>query len=158
MTERTRPTLDPDDALVAELRRIGSIVDPVPLTLVDAARASLTWRSVDAELAELLADSALVDDERLALVRSEGGPRTLSFEASDLVIELEVLPEGARRRLVGQLVPPGAASIEVQTEQARSMVAADRLGRFRAEGVPAGRMRLRVTVDERAVETSWIAI
>ena len=57
-----------------------TIIDPVPESLIRASRETLTWRRVDAELAELLSDSA-VEDERLALVRGDGEPRSLSFEA-----------------------------------------------------------------------------
>lgn len=151
---------EPDDALLAELRRIASIVDPVPQALVTAGRESLTWLRVDAELAELLSDS-IVDDERLALVRSSEGVRSVTFEADGITIELDVLEDGAQRTLVGQLVPPGVAEIEVQTSDASTTVTADEHGRFRAEHVPAGRMRLRVTghpASATPTETSWITI
>ena len=150
----------PDDLLLDELRRIASVVDPVPEALVHAGRESLTWLRVDAELAELLSDS-IVDDERLALVRSSGGVRAVTFEADGFTIELDILGDGAHRTLVGQLVPPGIAEIDVQTIEAPRTVTADTHGRFRAEDVPAGRMRLRVTGHSAAAgpaETSWITI
>ena len=150
----------PDDLLLDELRRIASVVDPIPEELVRAGRESLTWLRVDAELAELLSDS-IVDDERLALVRSSGGVRAVTFEADGFTIELDILGDGADRTLVGQLVPAGTAEIEVQTSAAPTTVTADQHGRFRAENVPAGRMRLRVTGHPAAsapTETSWITI
>jgi hypothetical protein len=149
-----------DDLLLGELRRLASVADPVPELLVHAGRESLTWLRVDAELAELLSDS-IVDDERLALVRSSGGVRAVTFEADGFTIELDILGEGAQRTLVGQLVPAGPAEIEVQTGEAAMTVAADTHGRFRAENVPEGRMRLRVTGHPAAsgpAETSWITI
>jgi hypothetical protein len=151
---------DRDDLLLDELRRIASLVDPVPEALEAAGRESLTWLRVDAELAELLSDS-IVDDERLALVRSSGGVRAVTFEADGFTIELDILGDGAQRTLVGQLVPAGIAEIEVQTSEAPTTVTADQHGRFRAERVPAGRMRLRVTGHPSAAaptETSWITI
>lgn len=151
---------DPDEMLLEELRRIASVVDPIPEALVSAGRESLTWLRVDAELAELLSDS-IVDDERLALVRSTGSARAVTFEADGFTIELDILGDGAHRTLVGQLVPVGTAEIEVQTTEAATMVTADTHGRFRAENVPAGRMRLRVTGHPAAAgpaETSWITI
>ena len=48
-----------DDALLAELAGILARVDPVPGEVTLAARSALAWRSMDAELAELLHDSAL---------------------------------------------------------------------------------------------------
>lgn len=151
---------DPDEDLLAELRRLAACVDPVPDSLSHAARESLTWRRVDAELAELLADS-IEDDSRLELVRSAGGPRSVSFEAAGLTIELEIIGVGARRTIIGQLVPPSEAKIEVQSGGLRATVSADERGRFRAEEIPSGRMRLRLTDHpsaRRPVETSWIAV
>jgi hypothetical protein len=151
---------DPDDLLLDELRRIAAVVDPIPDTLVQAARESLTWLRVDAELAELLSDS-IVDDERLELVRSSGGVRAVTFEADGFTIELDILGEGAHRTIVGLLVPAATAEIEVQTSVAPLTVAADTHGRFRAENVPEGRMRLRITghpASAAPAETSWITI
>ena len=128
---------EPDELLLGELRRIAAVVDPIPEALLHAGRESLTWLRVDAELAELLSDS-MVDDEVLAHVRSSGGVRAVTFEADGFTIELDILGEGAHRTLVGQLVPAGAAEIEVQTSEAAQTVAADTHGRFRAENVPEG--------------------
>src|SRR3954463_7061718 len=95
------------------LRGILSQVDPVPPGLNEAARGSLTWRTVDEELAELMRDSA--DESAGVLVRSGGGPRQLSFESPRLEIELEVMATGPReRRLEGQLLPPGSAMVTLE--------------------------------------------
>jgi hypothetical protein len=151
---------DYEDALIVELRRLASRIDPVPEPLIHAARETLTWRRVDAELAELLSDSAL-EDARLELVRGDGEPRAISFEAGELTIELDVLPDGPRRKLIGQLVPAEVATIEVQSAELRTTVTADSHGRFHAEGISVGRMRLRITRrarSGRSIETSWITI
>jgi hypothetical protein len=148
------------ELLLDELRRIAAVVDPIPEALLHAGRESLTWLRVDAELAELLSDS-VVDDEVLAHVRSSGSVRAVRFEADGFIIELDILGEGAHRTLVGQLVPVGTAEIEIQTNDAPQTVEADTHGRFRAENVPEGRMRLRVTGHPAApgpAETSWITI
>jgi hypothetical protein len=149
-----------EDLLVERLRRIAAQLDPVPESLGFAARELLTWRRVDAELAELLSDSEL-DEAQPAAVRGDRGTRALSFEADGLTIELDVLLDGTRRRLVGQLVPPAVASIELQTAAERQTLSADSHGRFHAEGLAAGRLRLRVSdhpASSRPVETSWITI
>ena len=49
-----------DQSLLAEVRAAAAEHDPVPADVVAAAKASFTWRSIDAELAELIEDSALV--------------------------------------------------------------------------------------------------
>ena len=48
-----------DDELLAELRAAIAEADLVTDRQREAARAAFTWRTVDAELAELLHDSAL---------------------------------------------------------------------------------------------------
>ena len=160
MTDDTLYPGDPDEVLLSELRRVAALLDPMPDRLVHAGRDSLTWRSVDAELAALLSDSA-VEDERAALVRSTAGLRAVAFESSTLTIELDVLVDGPRRTLVGQLVPAAPAAVEVQTAELRTTVGADAQGMFRLENVPAGQMRLRVTghpAGDSPTETSWITI
>lgn len=160
MTDDTLHSDDPDELLLTELRRVAALLDPMPDRLVRAGRESLTWRSVDAELAALLSDSA-VEDERAALVRSTAGLRAVAFESNALTIELDVLVDGPRRTLVGQLVPAAPAAVEVQTAELRTTVAADAQGVFRVENVPAGQMRLRVTghpASDSPTETSWITI
>jgi hypothetical protein len=64
---------DPDDPLVAELRTLVARVDPVPPLVTQVAKAALGWRRLDADLAELLSDSAL-ETEALALARGPGVP------------------------------------------------------------------------------------
>src|SRR5258705_49296 len=78
----------------AELRAIFGHMDPVPQLLSDGARAAFTWRTVDAELAELMRDSAEAEEEAGSLVRGGHGPRQLSFESPRLGIELEVTATG----------------------------------------------------------------
>lgn len=150
---------DSDDSLVERLRALAAELEPPSASLVTEARELLTWRRVDAELAELLSDSDL-EDARAALVRGERTSRSVSFACGALTIEIDLLPDGARRRLVGQLVPPGAAEIELQSGAERHTIHADALGRFHAEGIGGGRLRLRVSghpASEQPVETSWIA-
>src|SRR5215204_6307751 len=83
--------------------------DPVPAALVGAARASFTWRTIDAELAELTSDSAL----DAAAVRSTRAPRLLTFTAGETTLVVQVAPLAAgqetERRLLGQLVAPRPA-------------------------------------------------
>jgi hypothetical protein len=55
---------DKERELLAEVARAAELADPVPPDVLEAARASLTWLRVDAELAELLADSENAPRER----------------------------------------------------------------------------------------------
>jgi hypothetical protein len=152
---------DPDERLVGELRALFGELDPVPPLVVETAKASLGWRRLDADLAELLSDSAL-HEEPFALARgSEAPARAVTFSSSALTIDIEVHVDDPARTLLGQLSPPAAAGIEVQTT-AEEVVSseADQLGRFRVRLATGGPIRLRVLNADGnpPVETSWITV
>jgi hypothetical protein len=156
------PGDDPRDAaLLQRFRELAKRADPVPAHVADAARASLDWRRIDAELAELTYDMAM-DPERMAAVRGDDGPRALTFETSGLTIEVEVMRVGETRRLLGQIVPPQPAAVELRHAGGRVTVDADRQGRFSVRGFPGGLVSLRCRVDSqpapRVVETGWIVV
>jgi hypothetical protein len=150
-----------DDFLIDELRGLLAGADPVPDAVDAYARAALGWRSVDSELAELVYDSA-ADGEQLAAVRSGWAARTLSFEAGGIGVELEVSRDGAALTLMGQLLPPQAADVEIRHGGDVSAVEADALGRFSAQGITPGpvslRCRVRVPPHAPAVETEWLPL
>jgi hypothetical protein len=147
-----------DDILLDELRALAQVHDPVPERVLAAARGSYTWRTIDAELAALVYDSAL-DAEALAAVRSAETVRLLTFETDELAIELEVTAVDGRRRLQGQLVPPGPGSVELRHGGGTLELEADEVGRFAAE-VDAGpiSLRCRRERDRAVVETEWVTV
>jgi hypothetical protein len=154
-------TGDGDDRLVDELRRITEIVDPVPTRVLEAARGSFTWRTIDADLAELAYDSA-IDPEAAALVRNSTPRRLLSFESPELSVEMEVTSVASERRLVGQLVPAQTAAIEIRHPGGALAVAADELGRFAADGVAPGPVSVVCRMGEgpgsRTIATDWLVL
>ena len=81
---------------------VSGAVGGAPADVVAAAKATFTWRTIDAELAELTFDS-VADTDALAGVRGGGGPRALTFEHDDVVVEVEVSEHAAGRTLVGQV-------------------------------------------------------
>ena len=95
-----------DDHLLELVGRALRAAEPVPDRVLDGARAAWTWRTIDEELAELVFDSA----SELTGVRSEDTARQLTFRAPGMEIEVMVVDE-ASRRILGQLVPPGAFEI-----------------------------------------------
>jgi len=151
---------DHDDELMDELRNMLRRTDPVPPEVTEFAQAALGWRRLDADLAELLADSALESD-RLALARGGEG-RWLTFRADDLTIDVEIQADGKARTLLGQLAPPpAAATIEVQSTGGTVVASAegDTLGRFRLTLESDGHVRLRVLREGASpVETSWFSV
>ncbi len=141
-------TVDGDDALLADLGEALRRYDEPPADVVAAAKALLTWRTVDTELASLTFDS-LLDDEPVAVRATTAAPiRMLTFETDGLAVEVEV----EQRRLAGQLVPAQAATIELVTPRRTVRATADGLGRF-VLALPAepSRATLRVTVGPERV-------
>ena len=156
MTERL---LDDESELLSRLRRMARRADPVPPDVVAAARASFTFRTIDAELAELVHDSTM-EPVALAGVRG-GGARQLTFESPGMTVEVEV--HSAEGRLVGQLVPPQPARIEVRHGGGSVTVQADDLGRFHADVTPGSPMSLvcradSATAGQAPTETVWVVV
>jgi hypothetical protein len=150
-----------DDALVADLRRVLTLADPVPEDARIAARVAIEWRTIDAELAALVHDST-IDEPALAL-RGGATPRALTFEAAELTIEIETESQSAAAdgdlRLVGQLIPAQMAQIAIPNGDALLLARADERGRFDADGLRHGPHSLRCRLgDARLVETSRLTI
>jgi len=157
----TVPQPDPRDlALIDELRAAALRLDPVPPSAVTAARESLALRRLDSWLAELTRDTT-VDELALAGVRG-APPRLLTFEADGLTVEVEVTATAGSVQLVGQLVPPQPARIEVHHRGGISEVRADELGRFSAGDIARGPTRLLCTPAgdpaARATQTDWVVL
>jgi hypothetical protein len=116
------------------------------------------FRSVDDELAALVYDS-MADTELLASVRSGGRhARQLTFEAPQVTLEIEV---SSGRRLVGQVVPPQAAVVELRHRSGTTPVATDELGCFHVREMPDGPVSFRCCPsggEAHSVATSWIAL
>jgi hypothetical protein len=158
----TMSDLDPADReLLAQLREMLDETDPVPAFLVDAARETYTWRTIDAELAELTTDSLIEG----AAVRSSRAPRLLTFtaEAATLVVEVAEHVRGASlgRRLLGQILSPRPAEVDIRHADGTLSVTADEFGRFRAEAVPPGPISLACRfggATKPQLVTSWVTI
>lgn len=144
-----------DLALLGDLREVLEQLDPVPPEVVSAARSAWTWRTLDAELAELAHDSAL---EPGAGVRGHAGPRLLTFEAPSLTVVVEVTETGSTRRLLGQLVEPRPAEVQCRHAGGSTRTSADELGRFLVEDVSAGPVSFVCSIEGRSVMTSWVSV
>jgi hypothetical protein len=141
-----------DDLLAGELGSLLRRSNPMPASITASARSAFAWRTVDAELAVLRADSML---EATAGVRG-GTDRQLTFEAAGMSVEVDVLDGG--RRIVGQVVPPQPGSVDLEGPHTRSAAAADDYGQF-ALDVWNGPARLRFSgVDGRSVVTDWVTL
>jgi hypothetical protein len=145
----------------ATFRRLHSLVrekDPMPADVLVSARSSFGMRSIDDEPAALVYDS-IIDDDLLSSVRSGGRTvRQLTFEARDLVLEVEVSGAG---HLVGQVVPPQATVVELRHRGGTTPVVTDELGCFHVPAMPDGPVSFRCRPTRSAahsVATSWITL
>jgi hypothetical protein len=136
-------------ALLDEAIRAGNEVPP---DFIAAGKAAFAWRTIDAELAALVYDS----DREPALTRNQttADLRALTFASANVTIELELTATG----LIGQVVPPVAAEVDVQTAAGvTSTVTADELGCFTIRVIPQEPFRLRCrSGDAIDVLTTWI--
>jgi hypothetical protein len=149
-----------DDELWSTLRGLTNRMDPVPRSVVTAARQTYAWRDPDAALAELLAESA--DSVALAGVRGGNGPQLFTFGLGELIIDVEADIAARDIGLVGQLVPPQRARIVVHHAGGATETDADDVGRFRANGIARGPVRLTCELSQpttyRTVQTAWTLI
>ncbi|MEV6494226.1 hypothetical protein AB0M20_37230 [Actinoplanes sp. NPDC051633] len=147
-----------DDDLLADLRRVAGLTDPVPAYVRAAARAAFETRDMDARLAELVADSA--EHAGFEAVRQVAEERLLSFETPDAQVEVTVRAEGAGWTLMGQVfgAGPGTAVLETGTHGSVP-IELDALGRFLVADVPGGPVRLRLRpAGASDVLTSWVTL
>ena len=147
-----------DDPLFQRLRGVAEQADPVPDFVLEAGRAAFLLRRIDAELAELVMDSAV--DAGSVLVRGPGDDqvRMLSFETASVSVDIQVTTtDGSRTLLV--VVDGASGDVTIETSAGTSSASIDDHGRFTVTGIPAGTVRLHLTADDgSAVTTSWVSL
>jgi hypothetical protein len=151
-----------DDELLAALGEAIRAREEVPEWFVETGKNAYAWHNIDAELAQLTYDSDSDRDQGrdrdlVAAVRSETASiRALTFTSTRLSIELEVTEDA----LLGQVVPPRAGTLEVQTmEGTIATTPVDEIGCFAVEPIPASPFRLRCrTGHDTDVLTGWITL
>lgn len=141
--------------LIEALNQALAASDPIPEDVVAAAKEAIFWRTIDAEFAELVFDSSR---EALLSVRGPDVARQLTFRSPGVEIEVMVTAEGGRR-IVGQLVPPQVAEVEIRFGDQLLTTSTDSLGRFTFVEVPTGSVQLAVRPAAGGrVVTEWLAI
>jgi hypothetical protein len=147
-----------DDELLDRLRVVTDEVDPMPEMVLASARAAFALRTLDADLAELVRDSAEEERGGLIAVRGEGDVRLISFETGAVAVELQVTERGALRDLVAQVSGVDIGRAEVETPTSRYPTALED-SLVSVDGVPAGHMRLHLhTTQGRDLVTSWVRV
>jgi hypothetical protein len=141
------------DLLLDRLRLLAAELDDPPDHVDRAARAALSTRRLDHQLAELIADSALVQTTRAG----EPSIRLLTFETATVSLELQV-DEVAGRRSVRGHVTGAAGEAVVETAADTQSTAIDDRGWFAVEDLPAGVIRIRLrAADGTGVSTGWVS-
>lgn len=145
----TDPT-HPDEDLLARLRSVAGLVDPVPADVLLAARSAIAYRDLDAQLADL------VEEHRVAGgVRGDAEP-WFTFESGDVVIELGVRGPADDRTVVGQVDGADVATVTITQMGGAHPCDVDELGRFSAR-VDRGPVRIEVTLgDGVRLTTGWV--
>ncbi len=152
-----------DEAIAAELlERLAAALagtEPVPETVLAGARAAFTWRTIDAELAELLHDSAL---DAGAAVRSAGaadGPRTLSFRRAAVTLEVEIDGDAVLGEVIDDGPADAPAVVTLQRPEADDRTTeCDPSGFFRFDDVAPGPVRFVVGRSGWTLTTPWATI
>jgi hypothetical protein len=133
----------------AALRSLGGAAEAVAA----AGRAAFAHRlgSCGPPVAALGYDSLLEGPQ----LRDATAPRTLEFEAAALCLEIEVNQDRVR----GQLIPPGAGTVEVITlDGPAGGTPTDDLGCFALPLPPPGPVRFRCRAGSAEILTDWVRL
>ncbi len=153
----TQPVSPADQQLLTHLGALARTVDPPPALLTDLGRAALSLRRLDAELAELVADS----DVALSGVRgATSTARLLTFEAGELVVEAQVSGPGGAHDVLGQVVPePARGGASGSRQPAGTARPPSTRWAASASTVPSGLVRVTVELPaRRPVTTAWVRV
>jgi hypothetical protein len=144
-----------DETLLARLRNSLSESDAVPSDVISFAKAAFSWRTIDAELAELDYDS--VEEDVPAGVRSAATARMISFQAGQWMLDIEF--DESAGRLLGHISPRAEYTVELHSAGALFTVQSDEMGRFEAEGVRPGPVSMILSfVDGTVIKTQWVVL
>src|SRR5262249_18141563 len=87
---------------------------------------------------------SLLDFDGASVVRGPAGQRLVSFAVGGMTIDVEVTSTGTGRTVMGQIVPPQRATVDIRHPRDMVTVEADDLGRFRSGPLPPGPASLRL--------------
>lgn len=145
-----------DDQLLEALRQSLRARRAVPPAFIQAAQNAYAWHNIDAELALLTYDSTRQPGLAVSVRSETASIRALTFTSPHLTIELEV----GDHVVLGQIVPPQPATIQVRTRAGvAATIPADELGCFTIDEPPASQFRLHCHArDGTGALTGWIAL
>jgi hypothetical protein len=142
-----------DDRLMAALGQALKAREAVPSWFIETGKSAFAWHNIEAQLTY----DSHEDRRAVAVLRSETASiRALTFTSAHLSLELEVTGNS----LLGQLLPPRAGELEIQTRAGEiSTTEVDEIGCFSVDPIPESPFRLRCrAADGTDVLTGWITI
>jgi hypothetical protein len=152
-----------DTSLLATLRELFAIVDPVPPDLTARIRFMFALRQLNAEVARVVRA-----EETALAARGAEESRTITFDSASLTIMIRIDSSlGESVRVDGWLAPAQSRRVEMRLTDASLDVMADGSGRFVFHAVPRGTARVIVhppdgfqdgTADGGQVETAAAVI
>jgi hypothetical protein len=138
-----------DVPLLARISAAFDAVEPIPERLTTAARAAYAWRRVDAELAELLFDSAT--DELVGIRGTTSDRRSFRFGHGDAVIRVHL----TQATMIVMIEPPLSVNCRVTTEEGVIEERTDEYGEL-VLTTPELPARIEVDLPSGTVVTPWI--
>ena len=145
-----------DDALVAELRRVAALADPVPHRWHEAATSSFAWVAIDAVPAHLAYDSRSARGGRVGgALPSGSAPREVRYVAGPLAIELELDVGADKLRVLGRVTPSTRVDVVAAWPEGRREATSDDSGTFRFAELPRRPLSVYVA-GAHAIKTGWI--
>jgi hypothetical protein len=151
---------DADDLLVAELRRVAGVADPVPPGWADAAHGAFAWATVPGVPARLTYDSRTAASGGRGDVLFAGpAERTVRFTAgagpARAEVELELDIGADKVRVLGRVRPGRRATVVALSTAGRTVAHADDSGTFRVDELP--RRPFCVVIDgPQPLKTGWV--
>lgn len=124
-------------------------LDPIPARLTAAAHQAFGWRLVDAQLAELLFDSA--SDELVGVRGASTDRRSFRYGAGEAVIRVHLTDA----TLIVMVEPPLSVACRVDSEDGSEEYRTDELGELVIDA-PQLPVRLEVDLPSGKVVTPWI--
>jgi hypothetical protein len=139
-----------DDAMMAQVARLVTELDPPPAGLVERSQFAIALEDVDRIAVEA---ARWAQDRPLAGVRG-GVPGTITFFVGDLTVMVNVTRTGERHRIDGWLVPAGEHGVEVRVaDHGSTETIADEGGWFVLTEVPRGTTQLLVRMNAEQSRT-----
>ena len=155
--------LHPDDeALLARLRGVADLVDPVPEDVIELGKAAFALHHADAILMRMATDELSGAGVRAAH-GEHGSSRLHVFEHGSVSIEVEVTSRGDFARAIGVVDDRAHAvltdhQLTLETKSSSTTVDLEG-GRFTFERVPLGLVRLVLEcAGERLMTTTWFDV